>query len=233
MQVRLVGIAGAGGDVGIRADRRAAAEVRGESAGCAAASQARSRRRRAHWRCSVRFDQPISRATSVTAAPAARLPVTWRSSASDHGAVSGRGSVGRQLGGQLGQRAALRKPHPQLASGTRSLRSSDAGTPSRRGSTPGRKRKPTNGSPLAGADRRRGVGSGNRRRGRPSGSGPCSRRAAPAPARRVRPPPTRTRRGRAAGWVVGIRGSPRFARLPAGPARPGRRSRCPPPTAGA
>ena len=75
--------------------------------------------------------------------------MTWVSIGSDHGAVSAAvcRTLGRQLGGQLDQRAISgTAPTHSSFSGTRLLRSSDAGTPNRRGSAPGRNRKPTNGS---------------------------------------------------------------------------------------
>ena len=93
-----------------------------------------------------RLDQPIWRATSATAAPFSSRSVMSCSWRSDHGAVSFAGSSDASAVASSTNERSRMHLTPRSVSGTRALRSSAAGTPSSRGSAPGRNRKPTNAS---------------------------------------------------------------------------------------
>ncbi len=135
-----------------RAARRRVAAPRAGIAGCGAASPGRSRRRRSTGAAacaasSRRHRRPLRR-------PHRRpgVSVTLLSSGIDHGAVSARGSSDASSPASSVSECDRDGTGRRSASGTRSLRTSPAGTPSSRGSAPGRNRKPTNGSPLRRGD---------------------------------------------------------------------------------
>ena len=172
VQVRLVGVTGARrprpptSSSVVQQPRR-----RDGSAGCVAASPVRSRRRRAHWRCRVRLDQPTcARHVGRRQQPCPRLPVTWLSCGSDHGAVSFAGSSDAQhaVASSTNGRSCVAAESQVDQRNTRCCAAPTAGTPSSRGSTPGRNRRPTNGSPTARARRTRWCPARRPRRGRPS-----------------------------------------------------------------
>ena len=87
----------------------------------------------------------------MTAEPAARLPVTWPNSGSDHGAVSGRGpSDASSVASSAPTITFAEETDLRSLTATRALRNSDAGTPVAAEARRDESASPTKGSPSRG-----------------------------------------------------------------------------------